>query len=237
MDTTNDTPYFPRLDDVIHAEDVQVKGGGKFAAEYVNWARLSSHLREHAPGWQPDAVHAEDGGMSHQAPNGSRYLMIRFVHYDGRVTLPVPHAIMDTRNSAMPGADVDARDISDAFVRGMCKAAAMVFGLGWKLWSKEDPLSRKDDEPAPRTTQPPADPSALPYVDQEDALHAVGSATNKKQLAEVWDRIKATAFGNDIQAERDNPKFEGASDQAILAAIVAELKAAMRDRALEVKDE
>ena len=42
-----------RLDDVVKADDVSKKGGGNFAADYVNWARIAYYLREHGDGWQP----------------------------------------------------------------------------------------------------------------------------------------------------------------------------------------
>ena len=38
---------YPRLDDVVKADDVSKKGGGNFAADYVNWARIAAYLREH----------------------------------------------------------------------------------------------------------------------------------------------------------------------------------------------
>ena len=43
---------FPNLDDVITKADIDTKGGGKFAADYVNHMKVSQLLRLHAPGWQ-----------------------------------------------------------------------------------------------------------------------------------------------------------------------------------------
>jgi hypothetical protein len=90
----------PNLAGVVTQDLVEHIGTGKFAAAYVNWSRTMALLREHAPGWQPELVHAPDGYILHQAPVGG-YLMIRFRNGD-RVTPPVPQAIMDNRNAAIP---------------------------------------------------------------------------------------------------------------------------------------
>jgi len=162
-------PTFPNLDDVVQSGDVSQKGGSGFKADYVNWARISHYLRVHAPGWQPFMERDREGKPYHLAPDGSVYLLIGFRHLDINIpdTEVVVHAIMDARNNAKKENGVDARDISDAFVRGMCKAAALLFGLGWKLWSKDDPMSRNDDKPKPRakpkaTPKPAAQPKAEP---------------------------------------------------------------------------
>ncbi len=41
---------------------------------------------------------------------------------------------------------VNARDVADSFVRGACKAAAALFGYGWQMWSKDDPMERTAEE-------------------------------------------------------------------------------------------
>ena len=46
-----DWEAYPCLDDVITTADVEEKGKGKFAANYVNWMRTHL-LRKHAAGWQ-----------------------------------------------------------------------------------------------------------------------------------------------------------------------------------------
>ena len=91
-------------------------------------------LREHAPGWQPELVHAPDGYILHQAPVGG-YLMIRFRNGES-VTPAVPQAIMDNRNAAIPLEKITARDITDTHRRGVCMAAAFTFGLAYELWAK-----------------------------------------------------------------------------------------------------
>lgn len=125
---------FPNLAGVATADMVEHIGTGKFQAAYVNWSRTMALLREHAPGWQPEMVTAPDGYVLHQAPVGA-YLLIRF--RNGEVTTPpVPQAIMDTRNAAIPVERITARDITDTHRRGVCMAAAFTFGLAYELWAK-----------------------------------------------------------------------------------------------------
>ncbi len=125
---------FPNLAGVATADLVEQIGTGKFAASYINWSRTMALLREHAPGWQPELVNAPDGYILHQAPVGA-YLLIRFRNGD-QVTPPVPQAIMDNRNAAIPLERITARDITDTHRRGVCMAAAFTFGLAYELWAK-----------------------------------------------------------------------------------------------------
>lgn len=199
---------YPRLDDVVKADDVSKKGGGNFAADYVNWARIAAYLREHGDGWQPVAVeNRETGDIAHRAPDGSYYLLIAFDHPSGRRTSPVPHAVMDHRMQAKK--EPDARDISDAFVRGMCKAAALLFGLGWKLWSKDDPLER--DAPAPKPKPPIIDIEPFPL--KEHALEALKNVTDKKSYKEWGVRVKASKI---VGADLEDLREAGQEHMAIL---------------------
>lgn len=125
---------FPNLAGVVTQNLVEHIGTGKFAAAYVNWSRTMALLREHAPGWQPELVTAPDGYVLHQAPVGA-YLLIRFRNGDV-TTPPVPQAVMDTRNAAIPIERITARDITDTHRRGVCMAAAFTFGLAYELWAK-----------------------------------------------------------------------------------------------------
>ena len=193
----------PRLDHVISGEDVRQKGGGKFAASYVPWGKISQLLREHAPGWQPYAQPAADNSMAHAAPNGTFYMLLGFRHPDPEMpdTELVPHAIMDHQMRAKT--NPDARDIADAYVRGMCKAAALLFGLGIEMWTG-DPLD-DDDEPAPRKVQakqaPPRDPEPKvmpakiePWDSREHAEQALDLCTNPEQLTAWAGKTKASGF-------------------------------------------
>ena len=190
---------YPLLNEVVKADDVSKKGGGNFAADYVNWARIAYYLREHGDGWQPVAVeNRETGDIAHRAPDGSYYLLIAFDHPSGRRTSPVPHAVMDHRMQAKK--EPDARDISDAFVRGMCKAAALLFGLGWKLWSKDDPLERDDPAPAPKPKKPVLEPFPL----KEHALAALENVKDMPSFKAWGARVKASKIvGDDLAELRD----------------------------------
>lgn len=168
--TDTHSPY-PRLDDIVKANDVSQKGTGNFAADYVNWSRIAHYLREHAPGWQPFTERNAEGGLVHTAPDGTCFMLIGFSAGGGIKTEVVPHAIMDNRMNAKK--NPDARDVADAYVRGMCKAAALLFGLGWKLWSKDDPMDRDDVEPQ-RKAPPKKQGSDTAATDaQRKAIYAI----------------------------------------------------------------
>lgn len=124
----------PNLAKVATADLVDHIGTGKFSASYINWARTMQMLREHAPGWMPELVNAPDGYIVHQAPVGA-YLLIRFRNGE-EITPPVPQAIMDHKNAAIPIEKITARDITDTHRRGVCMAAAFTFGLAYELWAK-----------------------------------------------------------------------------------------------------
>lgn len=161
----------PNLAGVATSEMVEHIGTGKYAAAYVNWSRTMALLREHAPGWQPELVHAPDGYILHQAPVGG-YLMIRFRNGDS-TTPPVPQAIMDNRNAAIPLEKITARDITDTHRRGVCMAAAFTFGLAYELWAKLPLESGYHDEPAkPQRKE----------IDVFAIVHSIAHAQNMESL-------------------------------------------------------
>jgi len=124
----------PNLAGVATQELVDSIGAGTFKASYINWARTMNLLHKHAPGWMAEVVE-KDGDDLRKAPVGG-YLKIRFVHSDGTVTPSVLQSVMDYRNNSIPFEKITARDITDTHVRGACKAAAFIFGLGYELWAK-----------------------------------------------------------------------------------------------------
>ena len=65
----------------------------------------------------------------------SGYVQIYFCHTDEVSLPPVVQAIMDNRHKAIPFDQITAVDVSNAIVRGYCKAAAVCFGLAFELWS------------------------------------------------------------------------------------------------------
>ena len=113
---------------------VESIGSGSFSARYINWAKTLNLLHEHAPGWLPHCVHREDGDVVFRVAN-SGYFQIYFCHTDEVSLPPVVQAIMDNRHKAIPFDQITAVDVSNAIVRGYCKAAAVCFGLAFELWS------------------------------------------------------------------------------------------------------
>ncbi len=199
---TETNPY-PDLSHVASQDDVSTKGRGNFQADYINWAKTMQMMREHAPGWLPDTMDINED-MVHRAPDGTGYLQIFFRHADGRTTPCVPHAIMDHAMKAKK--NIDARDVSDAFVRGACKAAALQFGLAWQMWSKDDPMER-DEGPETITSHvnnttvtktPGGGTSSVhkpePYEDEYAANLAIGQCNSQNELDDVGIRISASHF-------------------------------------------
>lgn len=134
----------PNLSGIADPENISKKGTGRFTADYINWSRTLHDIRQHAPGWMPEMQTDIDGNEIHKAPDGSKYLVIRFTHIDGTMTAGIPHAVMDHKMMPLAGDKVGARDVADSFVRGACKAAAALFGYAWQMWSKDDPMEREE---------------------------------------------------------------------------------------------
>jgi hypothetical protein len=162
---------FPNLAGVVTKDLIQEIGTGKYAAAYVNWSRTQNLLHQHAPGWAVEAKEAVDGTILHKAPAGG-YLLLRYVHPDGRVTPYAPQAVMDNRNAAIPYEKITARDITDTHRRGSCLVAALFFGLAYELWAKIE-VGYGDDE-APSVTVPKAGTATAAgnAVTREDFLTA-----------------------------------------------------------------
>jgi hypothetical protein len=143
----------PNLAGVATKDLVETIGSGSFQASYINWARTMNLLHQHAPGWMVSYQPTPDGALCHRAPGVGGYLLINFAHVDGRVTPPLPQAVMDYKNNPIPFEKISARDITDTQRRGMCMAAAMTFGLGYELWAKmplESGYAASDEQEAPK---------------------------------------------------------------------------------------
>lgn len=183
---------FPNLAGVATANLVEKIGAGNFSASYINWSRTLNLLREHAPGWLPEVVHAADGGLLHPAPVGA-YLLIRFRNGDS-LTPAVPQAVMDHRNAAIPREKITARDITDTHRRGICMAAAMTFGLAYELWAK---LPLESGYSTPEEEQPkPAAKKAV--IKATDGAENFVEGKRKAELEELaLDMIQAHREGND----------------------------------------
>jgi len=162
----------PNLGSVITAADIDKKGTGSYAADYVNWARTAQLLREHAPGWQFHLRSAtSDGQHVWKAPNGTGYVVGYFVGPDGFTTPDFPQAVMDNRNAAIKFEAIGARDLTDTHRRCLCTAAAAQFGLAWQLWAKE-PVENPHRESDPAPVKAPA-------KQQQDARITLATANKR----------------------------------------------------------
>ena len=121
----------PDLSGLISKEDLHKKGS---FATYMNWARTTQYLREHAPNWE---FHLEPKNEEYvwPSPDGSGYLMCFFQNGERKTPL-FPFPIMDNRNNPLPLEKISARDVSDSHRRGLCACAAFVFGLAYELWAR-----------------------------------------------------------------------------------------------------
>ena len=123
----------PDLSGLISKEDLHKKGS---FATYMNWARTTQYLREHAPNWE---FHLECRLETQEyvwaAPDGTGYLMCFFQNGEKKTPL-FPFPIMDNRNNPLPLEKISARDVSDSHRRGLCACAAFVFGLAYELWAR-----------------------------------------------------------------------------------------------------
>ena len=121
----------PDLSGLISKEDLHKKGS---FATYMNWARTTQYLREHAPNWE---FHLESKNEEYvwPSPDGSGYLMCFFQNGEKKTPL-FPFPIMDNRNNPLPLEKISARDVSDSHRRGLCACAAFVFGLAYELWAR-----------------------------------------------------------------------------------------------------
>ena len=78
----------PYLGGLLTPADVQSKGTGRYAADYVAWAKTMALINQHAPGWWPEI------GETHYMADTTAYVDIRFVHPE-RCTPWFPYAITD----------------------------------------------------------------------------------------------------------------------------------------------
>jgi hypothetical protein len=164
----------PNLKGCVAKDMVRKIGTGSYAAEYVPWSRIAELLNEHAPGWYPELVPAQDGSHIHRAPKGG-YLLIRFRNIEtGTITPEYIQAIQDNRHKSIPYDQIDSRDVSDTHRRGFAMAAAAVFNLGVELWTRdqlEDGYSRSIEDGS--------EPQVAPVVTPVKAASAAKVVTTK----------------------------------------------------------
>ena len=155
---------YPNLGGIITQADVSTKGTGSYAADYVNWCRVSHLLHDFSPGWQFALKAHPETGHVWKAPDGTAYVVGFFEHINGPETPAFPQAIMDNRNNAIAFEKVTARDLTDAHRRCLCTAAAAQFGLAWQLWAREaieNPHREEPVKPALQQDTPKEQPSQV----------------------------------------------------------------------------
>ena len=196
----------PNLGSVISAADIDKKGTGSYAADYVNWARTAQLLRENAPGWQFHLRPTADGQHVWQAPNGTGYV-VGYFEGPGGVTPDFPQAVMDNRNAAVPLNKIDARDLTDTHRRCLCTAAAAQFGLAWQLWAKEPVENPHRDEPTA-----PAKPAAnLPAARQAAPTRQAPAARPTPAQNSVNDAVIT------LRAAQQRCREAGLTDAGVIA--------------------
>jgi len=199
---------YPNLAGTATKDLVENIGGGNFSASYINWSRTMHLLRTHAPGWLPVLTPNPEGHILHRAPVGC-YLLIKFRHLDGSETPPMPQAIMDSRNNAIPLEKVTARDITDTHRRGICMAAAMTFGLAYELWAKM-PLESGYAEEGPSKSAGPRTDKVSPMDGVLDGLPTDQLAFLQEQADKIVSEFKengaesaAALFYRDLRLDQE----------------------------------
>ena len=196
----------PKLSGTIQKKDVHEKGGGKFKAKYMAWAKIAQLINEHAPEWTFCLENSEDGNPVWKAPNGTGYLQCYFRNDDGTATSLFPFAIMNNMNQAIKYEAIGAREITDSHRRALCAASAFFFSLGFELWADEEISDVKVDaspEPQLQQTRKPnkeetiekimallnakkKDDEAKKWVEEKAKLYKVtGSGSKLKQMSDI----------------------------------------------------
>ena len=172
----------PYLGGLLTPADVQSKGTGRYAADYVAWAKTMALINQHAPGWWPEI------GETHYMADTTAYVDIRFVHPE-RCTPWFPYAITDNRNNPITADKMTSADLRNAHRRGLCAAAACFFSLSYELWAKEE---IEENKPEPRASATATSADTKPEVDplKERLDEAVGLmyALTGSETKEVADK-------------------------------------------------
>jgi hypothetical protein len=176
----------PNLAGIAKPEDVSSISTRGFSKDYINWARVMEYVRQNANGWLPYFETNSEGGIEFKAPDGSHYILVGFQDMINGVKLPpIPHG-QDL------GKSPSGRDLADASMRGVCKAAALQFGLAWSMWSKDDPMEREQ----------PIEPLNI-----EDFLKEAKQCADKESLDELI-ATSVRQLGQLPESEKDRVRKE-----------------------------
>jgi hypothetical protein len=113
---------------------------------------------------------------------------------------------MDQKNNAIPMADVDARDVTDTHVRGVCKAAAFTFGLAHEIWAKmplESGYAEKEEPKQLAGLGKPQDGMSLQDFPPAMQMEITAWANDIKKAAEEDDLLRAVKHWKDCDLENE----------------------------------
>ena len=172
---------------VITANDVRQKGTGKFAADFVSWAKVMQLINQHHNGWQPQLAMNPEGGHVFKAPNGSAYIVISFIHPEHGETTEWPYAVTNNSNQPTAFDSVTCADLAKAHRRAICSAAAAFFSLGYELWAREE-YAEASDQAAPPVPLQQDVPAKAPAVKKKPAKEALPLAEQPAR-ADLQDQL------------------------------------------------
>lgn len=178
----------PNLGGVITPDDISTKDSGKYAADYVNWAKIAHLLHVHAPGWQFALREQPDGGHVFAAPDNTGYVVGYFINGEQQ-TPDFPQACMDNRNNPIPLERITARTLTDTHRRCLCTAAAFTFGLGYELWARVEVENPMRDDDASAASPSKASPAKTAAAKRMPGNPAPGG--ERLSAAEVQELVQA----------------------------------------------
>ena len=202
MPTKEPERLFPYMAGVITANDVRQKGTGKFAADFVSWAKVMQLINQHHNGWQPQLAMNPEGGHVFKAPNGTAYIVISFIHPEQGETTEWPYAVTNNSNQPTAFDSVTCADLAKAHRRAICSAAAAFFSLGYELWAREE-YAEASDQAAPPVPLQQDVPAKAPTAKKKPAKEAPAPAEQpvravlQDQLTDIMytlEKGKVTSF-------------------------------------------
>lgn len=178
---------FPYMAGVITANDVRQKGNGKFAADFVSWAKTMQLINEYHNGWQPQLAMNPDGGHVFKAPDGSAYIIVSFIHPQDGESTEWPYAVTTNNNEPIAFDAVSCAVLAKAHRRAICSAAAGFFSLGYEMWAREE-YAQADDKVAPPVPLQQSEP-AKPAAAKKKPIKAVPEPAEQQNREELEGKL------------------------------------------------
>lgn len=178
-----DGKTFEELYSLDISDKVKTRPSANFDAKFLSWSHAYRLLKQHLPEVFVNFEVNPEGGATFT--HGEESLTVRPYLTNGKQRTPAIHfPVMDYKFGALPRPD--AREISDAMVRGAVKAIATFTGLGLSLYANEDTeVNQAVNRTAPQKNQAPIRQGdgeiiyleKLPFQEKDQA----------KQLGARWD--------------------------------------------------